>query len=463
MEFGTGVLKVTPAHDQNDYEMWQRHKDEMPKPASVIEKDGRLNQLAGKYKGMKINEAREKVVNDLKEKGLLKKVENYVHNVALCYKCKNVIEPMLMKQWFVDIKPLAEGAIEVVKNNKVKIMPANQKKIYMHWMKNIKDWNISRQNWWGIEIPAWKCMGCSTEKTEFWTITDGTKPEMCMHCGGKKLERDPDIFDTWFSSGQWPFATLGYPNEKDFKTFYPTRVMETGYDILFFWVARMIMLGLWRTGKVPFELVYLHGLVRDKDHKKMSKGKGNVIDPLSVIKEYGADALRMSLIVGNSIGKDPVISEDKIRGYRNFSTKLWNITRFLLMNLEDYKPANKTIYSVNDKKILAEFKHTVKKVTKFMDKYEYWNAADEIYQYAWATFADKIVEDSKKILDGENTKLRKSRQKLLVEIWSQTLTMLHPFMPFVTEELYGYLPVRATRASEPTGDKNLLMIKKWPS
>jgi len=471
-EFGTGALKVTPAHDQNDYEIWQRNKDKIQGPISVIDPNGRLNETSGKYKGMKILEAREMVVKDLKEKGLIEKEEDYKHSVSVCYKCKNTIEPMLMNQWFIDVKPLAKPAIDAVKEGKIKIIPDNQKKVYMHWMKNIKDWNISRQNWWGIEIPAWKCIECSANpKSEIlnpkqiqnsndknskhigWIITEGEKPKKCPECGGNKLERDPDVFDTWFSSGQWPFATLGWPNGKDFKTFYPTNIMETGYDILFFWVARMIMLGIWRTGKIPFKLVYLHGLVRAKDRQKMSKSKGNAIDPLGVVEEYGADALRMALVVGNSSGTDPVISEDKIRGYRNFSTKLWNVTRFLLMNLQDYKPDTESEYNDEDKKMLSQFKKSVKETTKFMDRHEYWNAAEEIYQYTWHIFADNIIENSKDILSGTDATARLSRQKMLVEIWADTLTMLHPFMPFVTEELYGYLPIK---------NRDLLIVRKWP-
>ena len=452
-EFGTGVLKVTPAHDQNDYEIWQRHKDTVEGPIQVVDKNGRLNNKAGKYAGMKIEEAREMVVKDLKSKNLLKKEENYKHSVALCYKCKNIIEPMLMKQWFVKIEPLAKPAIKAVKDEKIKIIPESQKKTYMHWMKNIKDWNISRQNWWGIEIPAWKCENCSSNNEEVWTITAGKEPKKCSKCNGSALKRDPDVFDTWFSSGQWPFATLGWPNGKDFKTFYPTSTMETGYDIIFFWVARMIMLGLWRTGKVPFRLVYLHGLVRDKDRQKMSKSKGNTIDPLGVVKEYGADALRIALIVGNSIGKDPTIAEDKIRGYRNFATKLWNVTRFLLMNLEDYDQKQKVALTDQDKKISKDFKKFKEKITRYMERYEYWHAAEALYHFIWTTFASEILESSKEILNGSSKKIRKSRQKLLLNIWIDALTMLHPFMPFITEELYQYL----------SSDKEPLMIRKWPT
>ncbi|MEX2145015.1 MAG: valine--tRNA ligase [Candidatus Spechtbacterales bacterium] len=454
-KFGTGALKITPAHDAADYEMWLRHKKDIGAPIQTIGKDGRLNEKTGKYKGMKILEAREAVAYDLQKRGLLKKTEAYKHAVSVCYKCENTIEPMLMKQWFVDIKPLTSPAVDAVKKGKIKIMPPSQRKVYLHWMLNIKDWNISRQNWWGIEIPAWKCVSCtSTNENEKWIITDGEKPEKCPECENTKLERDPDVFDTWFSSGQWPFATLDWPKGKDFKTFYPTDIMETGYDILFFWVARQIMLGLYKTGKVPFKTVYLHGLVRDKDRQKMSKSKGNVIDPLGTVEEYGADALRMALIVGNSIGKDPVISEEKIRGYRNFSTKLWNVTRFLLLNSKDNKLPLSPEYDATDKKILAEFDKTAKKVTDFIEKYEYWNAAETAYHYAWHTFADKVLENSKSVITGENEKNKITRLSMLIHVWGQTLKILHPFAPFVTEELYGHLPLK---------NKKLLLVEEWPS
>jgi len=447
-KFGTGALKITPAHDANDYEMWLRHKKDIGSPIQTIDKNGRLNEKAGKYKGMKILEAREAVAQDLKKRKLLEKTEQYKHAVAVCYKCENTIEPMLMEQWFVDIKPLAKPAINAVTTGQIKIMPSSQKKVYLHWMRNIKDWNISRQNWWGIEVPAWHCRKCGE-----WTITSGEKPKKCSKCNNSKLERDPDVFDTWFSSSQWPFATLNWPKGNDFKAFYPTDIMETGYDILFFWVARMIMLGLYRTGKIPFRTVYLHGLVRDKDRQKMSKSKGNAIDPLGTIEEYGADALRMALVVGNSTGKDPVISEEKIRGYRNFSTKLWNVNRFLLLNIGESKLPSSVKYTGQDTKILKDFEKTAAKITDFIEKYEYWNAAERTYHYAWHTFADKILESSKIVIMKGSKKERISRLHLLVRIWGETLKLLHPFAPFVTEESYKYLPLK---------NKRPLLVEKWP-
>ncbi|MDZ4232003.1 MAG: class I tRNA ligase family protein, partial [Candidatus Pacearchaeota archaeon] len=445
-EFGTGAVKVTPAHDANDFELWNKHKGEIPDPIRVIGKDGRLTDVAGPYAGLKVMEARATVVEDLKAKGLLVKTdENNEHALALCYKCKSVIEPQLLEQWFLKTRPLAKPAIKAVKEGTSAIIPNSYEKTYFHWLKNIKDWNISRQNWWGIEIPAWKCQDC-----EEWTVSEGKTPASCSQCHGKRLEQDPDVFDTWFSSGQWPFAVLKFPQGKDYKEFYPTSVMETAYDILFFWVARMMMLSLYRTGKVPFKTIYLHGLVRDKDRQKMSKSKGNVIDPLGVLEAYGTDALRLALTIGNSPGQDTVISEDKIRGYRNFVNKLWNIARFVLLETEGCKPPKKL--SLQDRKLMGEAAAVAEAVTRDMELYRFSQAVERIYHYAWHTFADKILEDSKKVLKDE--KLKAGRQYALLHILKIILALLHPFAPFVTEELYQKLP-RAKKQS-------LLMIEKWP-
>ncbi|MEX0877460.1 MAG: valine--tRNA ligase [Candidatus Spechtbacterales bacterium] len=503
-EFGTGVVKITPAHDPNDYEVWLRHKEEIPGPIETIDKNGRMTAIAGPYEGMKVEEARKQIIADLKEKGLIDKVEkDYVHSVALCYKCNTIIEPMLMEQWFVKMEPLAKPAIDVVKKGDasagsaqgIKILPPSQKKVYLHWLKNIKDWNISRQNWWGIEIPAWRCTACNANpksetqnskqiqnsqpeadqpsadndpsrlrqaeadqnsKQEKWIITEGEEPKKCPDCGNKELERDPDVFDTWFSSGQWPFATLDYPDGNDFKEFYPTDIMETGYDILFFWVARMVMLGIYRTGKVPFRTVYLHGLVRDKDRQKMSKSKGNVIDPLGVIEEFGTDALRMALITNTTPGRDPVLNMEQVRGYRNFSTKLWNVTRFLLMHADAYaSTVNSEQKTENrDDQINREVKKLIKSVTENMEKYRYSQAAEEVYHYAWHRFADELLEESKEILFSEDTEAKSKRITALTNAWADVLKLLHPFMPFITEELYGHLPVE---------NKRLLLVETWPS
>lgn len=454
--FGTGAVKVTPAHDQTDFEIWQRHKDEIPGPIQVIGQDGKLTKAAGPYEGLKVEEARQRVALDLQVAGLMEKIDNtYMHTVSLCYKCATVIEPMLMKQWFVKMQPLAKLAVKAAQKKDVVFIPKNQEKIYLHWMRIIRDWNISRQNWWGISIPAWKCAVCSTPDNEVWVTTNGKQPKACTQCKTKEhLERDSDVFDTWFSSTQWPYATLQYPDGKDFKTFYPTSVMETGYDILFFWVARMIMMGTYRTGKVPFKMVYLHGLVRDKDRQKMSKSKGNVVDPLGVIDLYGADALRMGLVVGSTPGQDPVVSEEKIRGYRNFSTKLWNMRRFLDFQLEDYKATDLQVSSLSlqEKKLYKTWKKTLQKITRSMEHYRFSQAAEDLYRYAWHAFADRVIEDSKPIL--QNKKTRASRQRFLVLHMKELCQALHPFMPFVTEEIYQSLPLKK---------KTLLIIEQWPS
>ncbi len=451
-EFGTGAVKVTPAHDFNDFEMWQRHKKEMPDPIRVIDESGKMTKETGPYEGLKVEEAREKVVRDMIKKGLIEKIdENYTHSVSVCYKCKKIIEPLMKKQWFIKTKPLAKPAINAVREGKVKIIPKNYEKTYFYWLRNINDWNISRQNWWGISIPAWKCKDCSLNGKEEWISTEGKKPSSCSKCGGKNLERDPDVFDTWFSSGQWPFAVLKYPNNLDFNKFYPTSVMETGYDILFFWVARMIMLGIYITGKVPFETVYLHGLVRDKDRHKMSKSKGNVIDPLAITEIYGTDALRLALIVGNMPGKDVIVSEEKIRGYRNFTNKIWNIFRFLDLNTEDYNPGRKIIMTKDDKKIMDDFDKMAGKVTEYMDNFRFSQAAEEAYHYCWHVFADKVIEKSKPVLQNEKTRL--SRQHVLIETMGKIMRLLHPFIPFVTEKIYQELPLKKK--------KLLLMVEDW--
>lgn len=451
--FGTGAVKVTPAHDFQDYELWLRHKDEIPGPIQVIGLDGRLTEKTGPYAGLTVQEAREKVANDMIERGLMEKIdENYTHTVAVCYKCGTVIEPTLLKQWFIKIKPLAEPALKVVRQKKIQIIPKHYEKIYFHWLSNIKDWNISRQNWWGIAIPAWKCLRCSTKEHEEWIITNGKKPSRCSTCKkGDALQQDSDVFDTWFSSGQWPFAALRFPKHKDFKTFYPTSVMETGYDILFFWVARMIMLGLYRTRKIPFQYVYLHGLVRDKDRQKMSKSKGNVIDPLGVAETYGTDALRMALVAGNMPGQDVIISEEKIRGYRNFINKVWNIARFIFLNTKDFDPKKKVVLNKEERKILQEFRKTAQKVTKSLDAFRFSHAAETLYHYLWHTFADKIIEQSKPLL--QNTRRRTARQYLLLTILGDALKLLHPFIPFITEELYQKFPLK---------NKKVILIEEWP-
>lgn len=425
--FGTGVVKVTPAHDPVDFEISQRHNLEIKQ---VIDFNGRLNEKTGPYAGLKAEEARKKVAEDMEKRGLIVQIDNnYKHRVALCYKCGTIIEPMVSdNQWFVKMteKPksgklsLRDMAVKAVKEGKIEFIPKRFEKIFFHWMKNLKDWNISRQITWGIKIPE---------------------------------KNSSDVFDTWFSSAQWPFATLMTTKGGDFKKFYPTEVMETGWDILFFWVARMAMLGLYATQKIPFKKVYLNGLVRDKDRQKMSKSKGNVIDPLGVIDIYGADALRMALLVGNTPGNDIIIFEEKIRGYRNFANKVWNASRFVLTNLNDYKLNNgKVNFTKKDKKILDGLSKFTKEVTKLMDSFGFYAAAEKIYHYFWHNFCDKIIEEQKKRLN--NPKEKKIAQALLLEILTTNLKLLHPFMPFVTEEIYQKLPLK--------NKKKCLMIENWP-
>jgi len=435
ISFGTGVVKVTPAHDPVDFEIWQRHKSEMPEPIQIIDKFGRLNENAGRYQGMKVQEARQKIAEDMAAKGLLdpaKTNHNYKHNIATCYKCGSLIEPIILdNQWFIKMttKPksqkysLRDLAVKAVKDGKIKFISKRFEKIFFHWMKNLRDWNISRQIVWGIKIPD-------------------------------KENVSGEVFDTWFSSGQWPFATLMTAKKGDFKKYYPTDVLETGWDILFFWVARMTMIGLYVTGKIPFRYVYLHGLVRDQTRQKMSKSKGNVIDPLGVIDLYGADALRMALLVGNAPGNDPVIYEEKIKGYRNFTNKIWNASRFVLMNLKDYEPKANPKLKIKDKQILKNLKKFNKEITKLMEAFKFYRAAEKVYHYFWHTFCDKIIEDQKKRLWGDDKKEKETGQYLLLEILNTNLKLLHPFVPFITEEIYQNLPLK--------NKKQCLMIENWP-
>jgi len=645
-KFGTGAVKITPANDPADFEIWQAHKNEIPGPVEVIDQFGKLNLFTHfgenlktkKYHGLKIKEARKLASEELEKLGLIEKINtNYEHNITTCYKCGNVLEPRLLPQWYVDIKPLAAPAIRAVEEGKIKILPAHYKKVYLHWMRNIRDWNISRQIVWGIQIPAWFCLSCNdikikpkiksnwyivrhgetdwnkekrwqghkdiplnetgrkqaqealqqlkgkkidliissdlgrcretaeiiakelgvkiiydeglrerfggifqgltleeaklklnnksaTSWRELWktsadqftgieafesfeervwgafnrhkkenqlknivivshggairSITRSLKnlsheqisaleiknaqlielsiAEKKCKCGSDLVEQDQDVFDTWFSSGQWPYLALGYPNSKDYKTFYPTDVMETGWDILFFWVARMIMFGLWRTGKAPFHTVYLHGLVRDKDRQKMSKSKGNVIDPLGVAELYSSDAVRMALTFGTGVGKDAIISEEKIRGFRNFANKLWNASRFILMNFDEnvgeLNPKDLT-FTKNDKWILGELNKTTKKVTSDIEKYNFHHAAEEIYHFFWHKFCDKTIEDTKARLSSNDVLAKKTAQYVLYTVLRDSLKLLHPFMPFITEEIWQHIKTKS--------DSDLI-VAPWP-
>lgn len=447
-EFGTGALKITPAHDANDFALSLRHN--LP-AIEVIDQYGKLNEKTGKYQGMKIDEAREAVVKDLEAMGLLEKTEDYEHNIQICYKCGRTLEPRVMSQWFVKMKPLAAPAIKAVKDGAIKILPDFQEKIYFNWLENILDWNISRQIAWGIPIPAKLCARCDEGFVDI-----ENKVTTCPKCGGP-VTQDPDTFDTWFSSGQWPYATLGYPDNPDYKTYYPTDVMETGADILFFWVSRMIMLGLYRTGQAPFHTVYLHGLVRDANNQKMSKSKGNVINPLDIAEKYGADALRMALVVGNTPGTDMALREDKIKGYKHFANKLWNIARFVLQNEEQTEKEVAQTPTEEDLKLKEDLEKLIREITDDMENFRFYLAAEKIYHYTWHTFADKIIEESKIIIFGEDEKAKEARLEFLREAFLTILKVLHPFMPFVTEEIWTSWPKTGS-----TSPKNLLMIQKWP-
>lgn len=451
-EFGSGVMTITPWHDATDFDIAKRHGLD---GEQIIDWRGKLLPIAGEFEGMKITEARPKIVEKLREKGLLVKIdEKYVHSVPKCYKCNNAIEPQVKDQWFIDMKPLAKPAIEAVEKDEVKVLTENHKKIVLHWLNNIQDWNISRQIAWGIPIPAKLCGACNNG---FVDLDDSISA--CPKCGGA-VEKDPDTFDTWFSSGQWPFITLGYPKGDDFKTYYPTSVMETGADILQFWVARMIMLGIYRTGDVPFKYVYLHGLVRDAKGQKMSKSKGNVISPLDVTEKFGTDALRMGLVVGNTPGTDLNLDPQKVGAYKKFANKLWNISRFVLssMNLAQ----NDADYTQNDAELITRLKEVAAEVTEHLNNFRYHLAAEKLYHYVWHEVADTILEESKPILNGDDAKAKLSRQRALYEILTVSLKLLHPFMPFVTEEIWSHLPA-LNGVEGPKKDSEILMVAEWPT
>jgi valyl-tRNA synthetase len=452
--FGTGVAKVTPAHDMTDFAIAKRHN--LP-AKQVIGFDGRLTKIAGPYAGMKVKAAREQIVKDMVARGLMDHIDQqYTHTVATCYKCGTVLEPLPLSQWYIKVKPLADAAKKAIKEKKIAFVPKRFERIATMWLTNFHDWNISRQIVWGIRIPAWKCGDCTTTEHEHWIVTPGETPTNCTKCGGTHLTQDTDNFDTWFSSGQWPFATLKANQPGDFEYFYPTSVMETGYDILPVWVCRMIMLGLYVTGDVPFRTVYLHGLVRDAKGQKMSKSKGNAINPLKMVDQYGADALRFSLVFGTAAGHDQSFSEDKIRGMRNFANKLWNIGRFIELNIAKQNLDIKKGLLINVKtlpntqqKMLRSVSDLSHAVTRNMEAYRYSDAAKKIYDFTWHVFADKYIEQSKKQLDAGDTQTL----AVLIDIYKKLLKLLHPFVPFITEALYQKMP---------GWDGTPLIISSWP-
>ena len=444
IEFGTGVVKITPAHDPNDFEVGLRHNLEV---IDVMTDDAHIKEGWGKYSGLDRYECRKAIVEDLAAEGALLEIEDYSHNVGTCYRCGTTIEPKVSKQWFVKMKPLAGPAIDAVKNDETRFVPKRYEKTYFHWLENIRDWCISRQLWWGHRIPAWYCDDCGEI-----TVSRDT-PSKCSKCGSEHIHQDPDTLDTWFSSALWPFSTMGWPDEnsEDYKKYYPTNTLVTGYDIIPFWVMRMMFSGIEQTGKVPFDTVLIHGLVRDSQGRKMSKSLGNGIDPLLVIDEYGADALRFTLATGNSPGNDMRFSDERVKASRNFANKLWNAARFVLMYLgEDYNYAGlPEELTVEDKWILSKLNTLAKEVTDNLDKFELGIAIQKLYDFIWDVFCDWYIEISKiRLQSGEGADTAKA---VLVYVLTDILKLLHPFMPFITEEIYQALP----------HDTESIMISKW--
>ena len=447
MDFGTGVVKMTPAHDPNDFEVGLRHNLEVIR---VLDDNGKVNDLGGKYAGMDRYEARKAIVADLEEQGYLVKVEDYSHNVGTCYRCHKDVEPIISAQWFVKMQPLAEEAVRVVKENETKFVPERFSKTYLNWMENVRDWCISRQLWWGHQIPAWTCADCGH-------ITVSREDACCCEkCGSANIQRDPDVLDTWFSSALWPFETLGWPEKNgDLDYFYPTDVLVTGYDIIFFWVARMIFSGCEHTGKTPFHTVLIHGLVRDNQGRKMSKSLGNGIDPLEMIDKYGCDALRMNMVTGNSPGNDMRFYVERCEAMRNFANKLWNASRYVLMNLsEDAKNQLPELSSleISDKWVLSKLNTLIAEVTENLEKYELGVAVQKVYDFIWDTYCDWYIELTKARLYGEDADRKQVAIQVLVYVLDQLLRLLHPFMPFITEEIWQSLP----------HEGEALIVAQWP-
>ncbi|QTE68671.1 valine--tRNA ligase [Clostridiales bacterium] len=444
MEFGTGAVKMTPAHDPNDFEVAQRHNLEI---ITVTNDDGTMNENAGRFAGMDPMECRKAVVEELEKLGLLVKIEDYSHNVGFCYRHGDTpVEPRLSEQWFVKMKTLAEPAIAAVREGRTKFVPERFSKMYYNWMENIRDWCISRQLWWGHRIPVWYCDNCG-EMT-----VSREDPTACPKCGGK-LHQDEDVLDTWFSSALWPFSTLGWPDKtEDLKYFYPTNVLVTGYDIITFWVSRMMVAGIENMGAAPFETVLIHGLVRDELGRKMSKSLGNGVDPLEVVDEYGADALRFSLVMGVSPGNDTRYSREKVESARNFANKVWNASRFVLMNVNERKPFVPVQLETADKWILTRLQEAVRDISDHMEDGDFGLAATKIYDFAWSEFCDWYIELSKSRLLGEDGESKGTVKAVLLYVLENLLKLLHPFMPFLTEQVYKYLP----------DSEGFLMLQKWP-
>ncbi len=445
-DFGTGVVKITPAHDPNDFEVGLRHN--LP-VINIMDESGVINENGGEYQGMDRLDARKKIVKALEEQGYLIKVEPIKHNVGTCYRCKTVVEPRVSKQWFVKMEPLAKPAVKAVEDGEVKFVPERFDKIYFNWMNNIKDWCISRQLWWGHRIPAWYCDDCNEI-----TVSRET-PHACCKCGSTHIHQDEDTLDTWFSSALWPFSTLGWPdNTEELNYFYPTSTLVTGYDIIFFWVARMIFSGLAHMGKVPFDTVFIHGIVRDANGVKMSKSLGNGIDPLEVIEQYGADALRFMLATGNSPGNDMRYSPEKVEASRNFANKIWNAARFILMNLEGHEIKNElpNELTTEDKWIISSFNRVAKEITENLEKFELGIAAQKIYDFLWDVFCDWYIEIAKIRMNSDDAQTAQNAREVLVWVMTGTLKLLHPFMPFITEEIWQTLP----------HEGDALIVAQWP-
>lgn len=446
-EFGTGCVKITPAHDPNDFEMGQRHN---LTSITVMNLNGTMNDEAGAYAGLTREEARKRIVADLEAQGLLDKIEDHHHSVGHCSRCNTIIEPLVSKQWFVNMAPLAKPALEIVQDKTIEFVPERFTKTYVNWLDNIRDWCISRQLWWGHRIPAWYCQDCQETTVTADTLTS------CPHCGGK-VEQDPDVLDTWFSSALWPFATMGWPEDtKELAHWYPTSVLVTGYDIIFFWVARMIFTALEFKQEMPFKHVFIHGLVRDSQGRKMSKSLGNGINPLDVIDEFGADALRFTLVTGNTPGNDMRFYMERVEANRNFANKIWNASKFVLMNLEGFDESfvpEERDFTLSDQWILNEYNKTVRSVTANLEKFELGEAASSVYEFIWNTYCDWYIELAKpRLYNKGNERDRKTVQYLLVTILRHMLELLHPFMPFVTEHIWQHLPHE--------GDS--IVVAQWP-